>query len=574
MDISTLTSLIKASKGEVPCDLSLRNIRLIDVFSGKILETGIGIREGYIVGYGEYEGDVVIDLEGAYVAPSLIDSHIHVESTVSTCRVLSEAACMHGIGAMVADPHEIANVLGSDGIRYMLDSSDALPVDFYFMLSSCVPSTHLDTSGAVLNSDDLLPLYENERILGLAEVMDMPSLAGCDEDMLKKLLAARNRGLVIDGHGSELNEQGSNIYRTAGISTDHECVNKEEAMDRLSKGMYIHIREGTAAKNFDAIIGLVTKDNLRRFTFCTDDMHIDELYKNGSIDSLIRRAIASGIEPVDAIRMATLNPSECYGLRESGAVAPGCRADFVVLDSLSDFRINSVYKRGIKVYGPDGVSFDFSSSVSPPLRNTMNYKALDASSFKMDIPGTGTVNLMEIIKNSLLTKHLEIRMEKSLNFMSDISEDIIKIGIVERHRNTGNIALGLVRGFRLNKGAVASSVSHDSHNIIVIGTNDQDMASACNRIREIGGGVVICSEGKVLSELPLEIAGLMSGRPLEELIGVVGNLKLAAQFVFDDLDFDPFLTLSFLALPVIPEIKITDKGLFSSSLGRFIGLFN
>lgn len=574
MDINTLTSIIKASKGEIPCDLSLRNARLIDVFSGKILETGIGIREGYIVGYGEYEGAVVIDLEGAYVSPSLIDSHIHVESTVSTCRVLSEAACMHGIGTVVADPHEIANVLGSDGIRYMLDSSEGLPVDFYFMLSSCVPSTQLETSGAVLKSDDLLPLYDSERVLGLAEVMDMPSVAGCDEDMLKKLLAARNRGLVIDGHGSELTKRGSNIFRTAGISTDHECVSKEEAMDRLSKGMYIHIREGTAAKNFDAIIGLVTKDNLRRFTFCTDDMHIDELYRNGSIDAMVRRAIATGIEPVDAIRMATINPSECYGLRESGAVAPGYRADFVVLGSLSDFRIRSVYKRGLKVYGAEGSDFDFSSIISPPIRNTMNFSKLEESSFKMDIPGTGTVNLMEIIKNSLLTRHHVIRMNKSTNFMSDVSEDIIKIGIIERHRNTGNMALGLVRGFRLIKGAVASSVSHDSHNIIVIGTNDQDMASACNRLRETGGGIVIFSDGKVLSELPLEIAGLMSGRPLAELIEIVGNLKGAAQVVFDGLDFDPFLTLSFLALPVIPEIKITDKGLYSSSLGRFISLFN
>jgi len=574
MDINTLTSLIKASKGEIWCDLSIRNARLADVFSGKVIDTGIGIKDGYIVGYGEYEADEIIDLGGAYVAPSLIDSHIHVESTLSTCRVLSEAACMHGIGAMVADPHEIANVLGADGIRYMLESSEGLPVDFYFMLSSCVPSTQLETSGAELKSGDLLPLYDSERVLGLAEVMDMPSVTGCDEDMMKKLLTARNRGLVIDGHGSELNALGSNIFRTAGISTDHECVSSEEAMDRLSKGMYIHIREGTAAKNFEAIIGLVTKDNLRRFTFCTDDMHIDELYRNGSIDALVRRAIAFGIEPVDAIRMATINPSECYGLRESGAVAPGYRADFVVLDSLSDFRIRSVYKLGLKVYGADGVAFDFSSIVSPPISNTMNFRELDASSFKMDIPGTGTVNLMEIIKNSLLTRHQEIRMDKSMNFMSDISEDIIKIGIVERHRNTGNMTLGLVRGFRLKKGAVASSVSHDSHNIIVIGTNDQDMASACNRLRETGGGIAIFSEGKVLAELPLEIAGLMSGRPLIELIEIVGNLKKAAQLVFDGLDFDPFLTLSFLALPVIPEIKITDKGLYSSSLGRFIGLFN
>jgi adenine deaminase len=392
--------------------------------------------------------------------------------------------------------------------------------------------------------------------------------------MMKKLLTARNRGLVIDGHGSELNALGSNIFRTAGISTDHECVSPEEAMDRLSKGMYIHIREGTAAKNFDSLIGIVNKDNLRRFTFCTDDMHIDELHKYGSIDSLVRRAIAFGIEPVDAIRMATINPSECYGLMESGAVAPGYRADFVVLDSLSDFRIRSVYKKGIKVYGIDGVRFDYSSSISPPVRNTINFKELDASSFKIEIPGTGTVNLMEIIKNSLLTRHHEISMDKSLSFTSDILDDIIKIGIVERHKNTGNVALGLVRGFHLNKGAVASSVSHDSHNIIVIGTNDQDMAAACNRLKEIGGGVVILSDGKVLSELPLEIAGLMSGRSLTDLIEVIGDLKSKAQVVFSGLDFDPFLTLSFLALSVIPEIKITDKGLYSSSIGSFIGLFN
>lgn len=570
MTIELMKSLIKAAKGETHCDLVLKNAHVVDVFSGKLLKTDVGIRKGYIVGLGDYKGNHELDLTGKFISPALIDAHIHIESTLSTCKEFSRVSCPHGVTTVIADPHEIANVMGIDGIRYMIDASKDLPVDFHFMLSSCVPATNKETSGARIDAAALNTLYIHHSVLGLAEVMDVDAVKGCDEDMLKKLLSARNRGLTIDGHGAGLSPEEINVYSTAGITTDHECVTREEAEDRISKGMYVLIREGTVAKDFDALIGLVTKDNLRRFAFCTDDIHISEIMENGSIDNMVRKAVAYGIDPVDAIRMGSLNAAECYHLKEIGAVAPGYKANLVILDDLDTFAISTVLKLGKTVYADHALNFDFSGYTEPVFQNSVKMHQLDHRSFTIDLRGTDWINVIRILKNSLITEHISLHIAQQNEFISDTSADLIKIAVVERHKDTGGIATGIVNGFRLKRGAVATTISHDSHNIVVIGTNDYDMVNACNKLQQMGGGIVIAAEGKILYELPLEIAGLISSAPAEETVRRLMNLNEISRTVFADLDFNPFLTLSFLTLSVIPELKITDKGLYSTARSGFI----
>lgn len=572
MTLELMKSLIKAAKGETRCDLVLKNAQVVDVFSGKLRKTDVGIRKGYIVGLGDYSGHQEMDLTGKFISPSLIDAHVHIESTLSTCKEFARVSCPHGVTTVIADPHEIANVMGVEGIQYMIDSSKNLPVDFHFMLSSCVPATNKETSGARIDASALNALYIHHCVLGLAEVMDIDAVKDCDEDMLKKLLNARNRGLTIDGHGAGLTPEEINIYRTAGISTDHECVRREEAEDRLSKGMYVLIREGTVAKDFDALIGLVTKDNLRRFAFCTDDIHISDILEKGSIDNMVRKAVAYGLDPVDAIRMGSLNAAECYHLKEVGAVAPGYKADLVILDDLDTFAVNAVLKQGKTVYADNALRFDFSTYTDPPFQNSVRMRHLEQGSFTIDLRGTDWINVIRILKNSLVTEHLSLHIAQQNEFSADLTEDLVKIAVVERHRETGGITTAIVNGFRLKRGAVATTISHDSHNIVVIGTNDHDMVNACNKLQQIGGGIVIAAEGRILYELPLEIAGLMSSATAEETVKRLGNLHEIAKTVFTDLDFNPFLTLSFLTLPVIPELKITDRGLYSTRVNDFISV--
>ncbi|HCW73655.1 MAG TPA: adenine deaminase, partial [Clostridiaceae bacterium] len=368
-----LVSLIKASSGEELCDLVLKNAQIADVFSGEIIQRNIAVKDGYIVGFGdEYKGAEEIDLKNAYVAPGLIDAHIHIESTLATPKEFSRAAIKHGITSVVMDPHEIANVMGTSGLDYMLKASENLPVDFMMMLPSCVPATEFETSGAILHAEDLKPFYRRNKVAGLAEVMDLNAVRSTSEDMMTKLLDANTIHKTVDGHGSGLSPHDNNIYRTAGITTDHECTTLEEAKDRLEKGFYIHIREGSVAKNFDALIPLVTRNSCRRFTFCTDDIYISDLNEHGSIDDMVRRAIKTGLDPVDAIRMATLNPSECYGLKSKGAVAPGYEADFLIVDDLAEFVISSVYKKGQLVYDKNEVKYSYPENIAGDMPDTMN----------------------------------------------------------------------------------------------------------------------------------------------------------------------------------------------------------
>lgn len=572
MNKDEFKALIDSASGKTPCDLLLKNGKIIDVFSGETLEETLAVKNGYFVGYGDsYEGEEV-DLKGAYVVPGLIDAHIHIESTLATPREFSKAATRHGITTVIMDPHEIGNVLGTKGLQFMLDASRDLPVDFQMMLPSCVPATRNETSGAILSSKDLKPFYGLDRIRGLAEVMDLQAVKDTDEDMMKKLMDARFSGLPIDGHGSGLSPMENNIYRVAGISTDHECTTLEEARDRLQKGFYIHIREGSVAKNFEALIPLVNKNNYRRFTFCTDDIYISDLYELGSIDEMIRRAIRYGVDPVDAIRMATQNAAECYGLKTKGAVAPGYAADFVILDSLDEFSIRSVYQGGNLIWDQDQLHFDFRDNYVPKLENTVKLPVITLENLKITAE-KGKLNIIEIIPNSLLTNHLIMDYENGKAFHGEAIQDLAKIFVFERHGNHGEIGKGIVKGFKMKKGAVATTIAHDSHNLVAMGMDDGDILMAVNRVKEIGGGIVMVHDSHVLAELRLDIAGLMSSSSLEQISEDLKRLNDASREIFQDIAFNPFLTLSFLTLPVIPELKITDKGLYSTKEQRFI-LYN
>jgi adenine deaminase len=572
LDKTELTTLIKASSGEISCDLVLKNGHIVDVFSGEVIEVSLAIKNGYIIGYGDdYIGNETLDLKGKTISPSLMDSHIHIESTLATPKEFSKAAIRHGITSVVMDPHEIANVLGVDGIKFMLESSKNLPVDFFAMMSSCVPATSFESSGAILKANSIKPFYADSRVLGLAEVMDLYAVKSCDDDMLQKLLDARNRNLAIDGHGSGLEPKDNNIFRVAGIMTDHECTTIEEAKDRLSKGFYIHIREGSVAKNYDALFPLINKNNLRRFTFCTDDIYINDLNDLGSIDTMVRKSIKNGLDPVDAIRIASLNPAECYGFRDRGAIAPGYKADFIILDSLEDFTLHSVYKDGKLVSNSMKLEFDFNNHVQPQFENTVHLTNFTIDDLKIPT-NHNELNVIGIEKNSLLTTHEKIYGFDGNEFRSDPSRDLCKIFVIERHGNSGNIGKGIVTGFNLKHGAVATTIAHDSHNIVAMGIDDQDIFTAVKRLDEIGGGIVLVSDGKILAELDLKIAGLLSIDTLEVISEKLANLNAKANELFMDLDFNPFLTMSFLTLPVIPELKITDQGMFSLKKNGFISV--
>lgn len=572
MEKEMLKSLIKGSAGEELCDLVLKNTQIIDVFSGEIIQRNIAVKDGYIVGFGdEYKGTEEIDLKNAYVAPGLIDAHIHIESTLATPKEFSRAAIKHGITTVVMDPHEIANVMGTSGLDYMLKASENLPVDFMMMLPSCVPATEFETSGAILRAEDLKPFYRRNKVAGLAEVMDLSSVKSTSEDMMAKLSDAKTNHKTVDGHGSGLSPHDNNIYRTAGISTDHECTTTEEARDRLEKGFYIHIREGSVAKNFDALISLVNKNNCRRFTFCTDDIYISDLSEHGSIDDMVRRAIKKGLDPIDAVRMATLNPSECYGFRTKGAVAPGYEADFLILDDLNEFAISSVYKNGQLIFDKNEITYSFPEQSEVAMPNTMKLPDLSKKNLLISSQ-TGKLNVIEVIPNSLLTRHHVMEQKKDSPFTINVKDDLAKLMVIERHGNHGDFGIGLVRGFRMKKGAVATTIAHDSHNLVVMGTDDEDMLLAINRIKEIGGGIVVVTDDNVLAELGLDIAGLMSSASLEEISEDLKKLEEASGAIFDGVDFNPFLTLSFLTLPVIPELKITDQGLYDAKNSRFIGI--
>ena len=564
---------IKGANKSIPCDLVIKNISIIDVFGQETFISDVGIKNGYIVGIGNYHGNEIIDGTGKYICPGLIDAHAHIESSLTTPAEYCKAALLHGVTSLIADPHEIANVLGLDGIKLMLELSEGLPFNFFFMLPSCVPATSFENSGAILTSKDLSKLYSNARVLGLAEVMDFPSVVNCEEDMINKICDAKNLNLRIDGHGAGLNIETLNAYCTANIRTDHECHLKEEVIDRIRRGMYVLIREGTVAKNLKELIKVASIKNSRRLCFCTDDRHIDDLILNGSIDNSIRYAIKTGLNPETAIQIASLNSAECYKLNDLGAIAPGYKADFIILNNLENFQIQSVYKDGQLVVD-NGILVE--NNIPTPkieTKNSLNIKYLSKDKLDITLYNKSIINVIKVIPNKLETIHLREPISSPSNkFITDIEKDLLKVAVIERHKGTGNVGVGIINGMELKSGAIATTIAHDSHNLIVVGTNDSDMLFATEKLKEIGGGIIVVEDGKVLSSIKLEIGGLITDRPINSIMNDLEELHNSIKKVAPTINFNPFLTLSFLSLPVIPDIKITDKGIFDVKKFDFIDI--
>lgn len=546
-------------------DLVIKNGKIVNVFTGEYMEGDIAIVDGYIAGIGQYEGKETMDIEGRYIVPGFIDGHVHIESTMLSPKEFSKVLLQHGVTSAITDPHEIANVAGTTGLDYILDSSEELPMDIFVMLPSSVPATSFESNGATLEDHHLAPYYKHPKVLGLAEVMDYPSVLHTEEAMINKLVTAQSKH--IDGHASGIDREGLNVYATAGIRTDHESITLEEAKDRLDLGMYLMIREGTVCKNLDALLPAVTARNSKRCLFVTDDMLIDDLVEEGSVDHIVRLAIQKGLDPITAIQMVTINTAECFGLRDRGAIAPGFIADFVVLDSIEEIAIHAVYKDGICITKDGQLQsqlFPESNSElsSVTLLPDINAKGIMKKDLEIAL-SSELCHIIEIIPNQIVTNHLieRVEIQKGL-FQPSTAKDHMKLAVIERHNATGNVGLGIVKGFQFTKGAIATTVSHDSHNITIVGTSDEDMLIAYEAIMQNNGGLVIVSDQEVMATLPLPIAGLMSDQRYEMVYEQLKTLNGALSSIGFQESFNPFLTLSFLTLSVVPNLKLTDRGLF------------
>ncbi|HEY8835085.1 MAG TPA: adenine deaminase, partial [Chthoniobacterales bacterium] len=552
---------LAVARGEKPAELLFKNAQLVNVFSGEIHDADVAVDDGRVIGFGDYDAREIIDLEGAYLAPSLIDGHFHVESTMVTIPEFARAVVPHGTGAMVIDPHEYANVLGMDGIRYVLESSRNLPIDFFIMLPSCVPATHLETAGARFTADDLRLMIADDRIAGIAELMNYPGVFLGLESELAKIEAGR--GKVIDGHAPGLRGKNLNAYALAGVRSDHESTELEEAREKLRLGMHLLIREGSTERNLEDIIALVTPQNSANCSFATDDKLPGDLVNEGHIDHSIRKAIRHGVAPVTAIQMGTINTARYYRLKNHGAIAPRFWADFIVFEDLAKFQIKRVYKKGTLV-AENGNYLREKSPVTEQPRSTMNLSYRAPDDFEVRVPPGASANkirVIEIVPHQIVTKEvLETPRIFDGQIVSDIERDILKLVVVERHRATGNVGVGFVRGFGLKRGALGSTVAHDAHNVVVVGVSDSDIVAAIQALESMRGGQVAVAGGKIEAALPLPIAGLVSDQPLEFVIDKIAELKAAAMRLGCALDA-PFMSLSFLSLSPIPALKLTDQGL-------------
>jgi adenine deaminase len=571
---STLAERIRVASGEGQADLLIRNGKVVDVLAGQIEKKDVAVYDGTIIGFGDYRARKTIDVEGQFLCPGLIDGHVHVESSMVTIPEFARAVLPHGTTSVVIDPHEIANVLGSRGVRFMAESAKESPLNVFIMVPSCVPATDLETSGAILEARDIQSLLKEPWAVGLAEMMNFPGVIRRNPEVLKKIEMARGRR--IDGHAPLLSGKGLHAYSVAGIRSDHECTTPAEAKEKLKNGMWIMIREGTAARNLEDLLPLVSPANSRRFFFVTDDLHPKELLYEGSIDSIVRKAIRLGLNPLLAIQMATLNAAEFFRLDDLGAIAPGFRADLIVFDHLSQFQIRKVFKDGVLV-AEDGKMLKSSHPRPTSRKIPGGPRSVRLKALKKDDLCLRTSNplakVIQLVPNQILTRKGMKRIVVRDGIANpNLKEDILKIVAVERHRATGNVGIGFVQGFGLNKGAIGASVAHDSHNIVVVGTNDHDILKAINSIKAMDGGLVVVADKRVLASLPLPVAGLMSQSPVSRVHEQVEVLKQSARDLGCRLP-DPFMTLSFLSLPVIPELKLTDKGLVDVTQFKIVSLF-
>ncbi len=533
------------------------------MFTGELEEKDVLINDGIIAGVGAYDvADEVIDITGKVICPGFIDSHIHIESTMLTPPELAKAILPHGTTAVVADPHEIANVCGTDGIEYMLAMSNGLPLNVYFMLPSCVPSTPFDESGAVLNAKELLPFYNNKNILGLAEVMNYPGVLAGDNSVIAKINDCLSHNKVADGHAPLLSGNNLDKYIAAGITSDHECSDINEALEKLRKGQWIMIRQGTAAKNLKDLTGLFDPKYSHRCLLVSDDRHPADLINEGHIDYIIREAVKLGQSAITAIQMATIQPATYFGLKQTGAIAPGYKADLLILNDLNTIDINAVYCNGAKVDVTKIITPEIPDNLKTAVGSTINMHSITAESFKID--NKGKCRVIEIIPGQLLTKEV----------IEDIStaQNILKIAVIERHNKTGHIGLGYVKGIGLKQGAIASTVAHDSHNMTVIGTNDEDMAFAAQCLKECGGGLIAVCDGKIIAQLPLNIAGIMSCESAEAVAEKNEALIKGIRRLGVPENISPLMLMAFLSLSVIPDLKLTTHGLIDVNSQKLVSL--
>ncbi len=572
MDKQAFLHLLAVARGDEPADLLLKNAKVVNVFTGEILEADVALAGEWIAAVGQgYEGEAIIDLKGSYLIPGLIDTHVHIESSMVTPPQFARAIVPRGTTTVIADPHEIANVCGAEGIRYMLAASEGLPLTVFINLPSCVPATHMGTSGAVLEAEDLLALRDLPRVLGLAEFMNVPGAVLGLPGALEKLLAFH--GDHIDGHAPGITGKWLQAYAAAGPSTDHESMTAEEALEKARLGIYVLAREATAAKNLLAILPAITPANSRRFAFATDDRHPADLLQEGHIDHLLRLAIAHGLPPITAVQMATLNAAEAFGLKDRGAIAPGRRADLVVTASLESFRAEIVFSGG-RIVARDGEPFGAWAEPQVDDHAVRDTVHLDLSRLSFRIPAEGRkVRVIELIPDQVITgeRVMEAKIVEG-EAVADPDRDLLKLAVIERHRGTGNVGLGFIHGLGLKRGAIAGSVGHDCHNITVAGADDRSMRTAVEAVKRMGGGLVAAEGEEVLAEVPLPIAGLMSDAPLTEVEAQMEALLQAVRELGSPLH-DPMMQLGFLALEVIPKLKLTDQGLVDVDKFDFVPLW-
>ena len=556
--------IIAAAAGREPADLVLKNATFVNVFSNELSTMDIAVAEGLIVGMGSYQGRSEVDCTGKIVLPGFLDAHIHLESSLVSPTEFVKAVLPHGTTTVVTDPHEIANVMGTDGIEYMLQATEDLPVDVRFMLPSCVPATPLDESGAILDYRAIDSFYDHPRVQGLAEMMNFVGAINGDEQTVEKIVAAQAHHKKIDGHAPDLQGNDLNAYIAAGVYSDHECHDVKDAIAKLERGQFIMIREGTAARNLEALMPLLTGKYAGRCMFCTDDKHPNDLLEKGHIDYIVKKAISLGADPITAVKVACHNAARYFLLNNRGGISPGYLADFVIIDNFQDFNIEQVYKKGVLMVDHGEIQDFPSPEIEPYLveraHKTFHVAALTAEDFAEKRPR----GIIGMVDGEITT------VDAGYSDRIDVEYDVLKIAVVERHKNTHHIGIGYIQGYGLKSGAVATSISHDSHNIIVVGTNETDMAAAVNRVVELNGGIVVWDGGQSVAEVPLAIAGIMSDEPLVTVNEKLETAKDAAHKLGVNPGIDPFMTLSFMALPVIPSLRITTRGVFDVTTQSYV----
>ena len=556
--------IIAAAAGREPADLVLKNATFVNVFSNELSTMDIAVAEGLIVGMGSYQGRSEVDCTGKIILPGFLDAHIHLESSLVSPTEFVKAVLPHGTTTVVTDPHEIANVMGTDGIEYMLQATEDLPVDVRFMLPSCVPATPLDESGAILDYRAIDSFYDHPRVQGLAEMMNFVGAINGDEQTVEKIVAAQAHHKKIDGHAPDLQGNDLNAYIAAGVYSDHECHDVKDAIAKLERGQFIMIREGTAARNLEALMPLLTGKYADRCMFCTDDKHPNDLLEKGHIDYIVKKAISLGADPITAVKVACHNAARYFLLNNRGGISPGYLADFVIIDNFQNFNIEQVYKKGVLMVDHGEIQDFPSPEIEPYLveraHKTFHVADLTAEDFAEKRPR----GIIGMVDGEITT------VDAGYSDRIDVEYDVLKIAVVERHKNTHHIGIGYIQGYGLKSGAVATSISHDSHNIIVVGTNETDMAAAVNRVVELNGGIVVWDGGQPVAEVPLAIAGIMSDEPLVTVNEKLETAKDAAHKLGVNPGIDPFMTLSFMALPVIPSLRITTRGVFDVTTQSYV----